>query len=209
VADTNVTPLRPAVKDRTAAERQRRRRQRKRVTPVPTVTVTPVTGPVTPRRDGGGMIILTTVAALALATVSAGFSIMGGRPELGKLSAVACLGTARQRSGRRSLPSSLCSWGSTPSGLTASWPGRRLGTWSRLTSRLPAALPTAKLRCDGSCWSSRCYPIRPRCCSCWPRLRDGMLGRGLLIVVRWRRRGRAEGSILSLGRSVLQTPVSY
>jgi hypothetical protein len=96
------------VKDRTAAERRRRRRPRKRVTPASTVTVTPVTAPVTPRHDGRGVTISTAVAALALATVSAGFSItgmtavfvgatlpvigMGVALELGKLSAVACLG---------------------------------------------------------------------------------------------------------------------
>jgi len=95
-------------KDRTAAERQRRRRQRKSVTPLPTVTVppvTPVTVPVTARH---GVAVATTMAALALATVSAGFSItgmtsifvgatlpvtgMGVALELGKLSAVAWLG---------------------------------------------------------------------------------------------------------------------
>jgi hypothetical protein len=108
MSDTNVTPLRPAAKDRTAAERQRRRRQRKRVTPAPTVTVTPVTPVTVERHSGRGVIISTTVAALALATVSAGFSItgmtavfvgatlpvtgMGVALERGKLSAVACLG---------------------------------------------------------------------------------------------------------------------
>jgi hypothetical protein len=60
------------------------------------------------RHDGRGVTIATTMAALALATVSAGFSItgmtavfvgatlpvigMGVALELGKLSAVACLG---------------------------------------------------------------------------------------------------------------------
>jgi hypothetical protein len=121
MTDANVTPLHPSpvtgegpsrkVKDRTAAERQRRRRQRKRVTPVtpaPTVTVTPVTPVTVERHDGRGVTISSTVAALALATVSAGFSItgmtsvfvgsfwpvigMGVAMELGKLSAVACLG---------------------------------------------------------------------------------------------------------------------
>src|SRR5215470_8445261 len=116
MADATITELRPSPakgeapsrKDRTAAERQRRRRQRKRVTrpvtPSPAVTVTSVTPPITP------VTVCTTVAALALATVSAGFSItamtavfvgafwpvigMGVALELGKLSAVAWLGRA-------------------------------------------------------------------------------------------------------------------
>jgi hypothetical protein len=108
MTDTNVTPLRPAVKDRTAAERSRRyRRKRKaKVREVPAPLPAPVT-PVT-RHDGGGVTVCATVAALALAAVSAGFSItgmtavfvgatlpvigMGVALELGKLSAVACLG---------------------------------------------------------------------------------------------------------------------
>jgi hypothetical protein len=77
MSDTNVTPLRPAAKDRTAAERSRRyRRKRKakvREVPAPLpASVTPVT-----RHDGRGVTVCATVAALALATVSAGFSISG------------------------------------------------------------------------------------------------------------------------------------
>jgi hypothetical protein len=126
MADANVvTELRPSpangevqsrpVKDRTAAERQRRRRQRKRaVTHAHTVAarpITPVTVPVTLSTSRHGTVtVCTTVAALALATVSAGFSItgltsifvgafwpvigMGVALELGKLSAVAWLGRA-------------------------------------------------------------------------------------------------------------------
>jgi hypothetical protein len=105
---TNVTALRPAVKDKTAAERSRRYR-RKRKTKVREVPA-PFPAPVTPvtRHDSRGVTVCATVAALALATVSAGFSItgmtavfvgatlpvigMGVALELGKLSAVACLG---------------------------------------------------------------------------------------------------------------------
>src|SRR5260370_10005697 len=96
-------------KDRTAAERSRRYRKRKRavhaVTPAikvpPTVTVTPA------RHRAPVVTAVTLVAALALATVSAGFSItgmtsiffgtfwpvlgMGVAFEAGKLSAVAWL----------------------------------------------------------------------------------------------------------------------
>src|SRR5262249_31535629 len=116
-----IAPIRPLPtpkKDRTAAERQRRfRKKRKTVTrnaPVtpPTVTtpgVTVLTKVVTDR-DGRGVTVVTTVAALALAAVSAGFSItgmtsifvgsfwpvigMGMALELGKLSAVAWIGRA-------------------------------------------------------------------------------------------------------------------
>jgi uncharacterized protein HemX len=108
MSDTNVTALRPAVKDRTAAERSRRYRRKRKAT-VREVPATP-SAPVTPvtRHDSRGVTACTIVAALALATVSAGFSItgmtavfvgatlpvigMGIALELGKLSAVACLG---------------------------------------------------------------------------------------------------------------------
>jgi hypothetical protein len=108
MSDANVTPLRPAVKDRTAAERSRRYRRKRKATvrEVPATRSAPVT-PVT-RHDSRGVTVCATVAALALATVSAGFSItgmtavfvgatlpvigMGIALELGKLSAVACLG---------------------------------------------------------------------------------------------------------------------
>jgi hypothetical protein len=134
---TNITELRPQAErqkaervDPTAAERQKRFRKRKQaakrpvtlrptevpvVAPLPTVaepSVTlvpsaPVTVPAaqTPRN---GITVATLMAALALATVSAGFSItgmtsifvgsfwpvigMGVALELGKLSAVAWLG---------------------------------------------------------------------------------------------------------------------
>src|SRR5262249_25062388 len=76
---------------------------------------------VAPQRNGGrGVTLATTVAALALATVSAGFSItgmtavfvgafwpvvaMGAALELGKLSAVAWLG---RREGSRALRTAL------------------------------------------------------------------------------------------------------
>jgi hypothetical protein len=108
MADTNVTALRPAAKDRTAAERSRRYRRKRKanVREVPAPLPAPVT-PVT-RHDGRGVTVCATVVALALAAVSAGFSItgmtavfvgatvpvigMGVALELGKLSAVACLG---------------------------------------------------------------------------------------------------------------------
>ena len=62
-SDTNVTALRPAVKDRTAAERSRRyRRKRKaKVREVPAPLPVPVT-PVT-RHGGRGVTLSTTVAA--------------------------------------------------------------------------------------------------------------------------------------------------
>jgi hypothetical protein len=104
--DTNVTALRPKAKDATAAERQRRHRKRKRaarpVTLPPTVTAPAI------RHSAPAVTAVTLVAALALATVSAGFSItgmtsifvgsfwpvigMGVALEAGKLSAVAWLG---------------------------------------------------------------------------------------------------------------------
>src|SRR5215831_12856929 len=109
MTDATITPIRPspakgeAPKDRTATERKRRSRANKRKRD--TVTVTPVT---VERHDGRGIVIATTAAALCLATVSAGFSItgmtsifvgalwpvigMGVALELGKLSAVACIG---------------------------------------------------------------------------------------------------------------------
>ena len=110
---TNVTPLRPA--DPTNAERQRRHRGKKRK-PHPTVTpavLRSVTAPVTPtvtvQRQGSVTVSAATlVAALALATCSAAFSIsgltsifagafwavigLGVAFEIGKLSAVAWLG---------------------------------------------------------------------------------------------------------------------
>jgi hypothetical protein len=109
MSDTgNITALRPVVKDRTAAERSRRyRRKRKaKVREVPA----PLLAPVMPvmRHGHRTVTVATTVAALALAAVSAGFAIigmtavfvgaivpvigMGIALELGKLSAVAWLG---------------------------------------------------------------------------------------------------------------------
>jgi hypothetical protein len=130
-SETNVTQLRPAkAKDITGAARARRFRTKKRkasvtrtVTPVVPATVTvgaptgeilqseklnDIKGSVTVRRNRG-VTICTTITALSLATVSAGFSItgmtsifvgtywpvvgMGVALEAGKLSAVASLGT--------------------------------------------------------------------------------------------------------------------
>ena len=104
---TNITPLRPV--DPTNAERQRRHRAKKRKRTV-TVTRKPartVTVPVTPNRS---IATVTLLAALALATCSAAFSIsgltsifagafwpvigLGVAFELGKLSAVAWLGNS-------------------------------------------------------------------------------------------------------------------
>jgi hypothetical protein len=104
----------PAPKrDKTAAERQRRFRKKHKHKPVTrNATVTPAIAPPTlsPQAgEGFGIVtIATTLAALALAAVSAGFSVtgltavfvgatlpvigMGVALELGKLSAVAWLG---------------------------------------------------------------------------------------------------------------------
>ena len=122
VDDTKVTPLRPAQRvERPSANALRQRKFRKKqkrqsvtpgVTPLPTVTPStvalvpsaPVTVPAaqTPRN---GITVAILMAALSLATVSAGFSItgmtsifvasfwpviaMGVALEFGKLSAVA------------------------------------------------------------------------------------------------------------------------
>ena len=100
---TNITPLRPA--DPTNAERQRRHRAKKRKRTVTRRTGPTVTTAVTPSRN---IATVTLVAALALATSSAAFSIsgltsifagafwavigLGVAFEIGKLSAVAWLG---------------------------------------------------------------------------------------------------------------------
>jgi hypothetical protein len=132
----NITELRPKAKDPTGAQRQARyRKKRKPVVTVasappavahPIPTPPPQAGrdiaPVTaPRNGGAGITLATLTAALALATVSAGFSItgmtaifvgalypvvgMGVALELGKLSAVAWLG--HQRSSGLALKTSL------------------------------------------------------------------------------------------------------
>jgi hypothetical protein len=127
----NIATLRPKAKDPTGAQRQARfRRKRKSVVTaraisgapaaavtVPAAIVHPSPPPqkgrvkditVVPRNGGAGITACTLVAALALATVSGGFSIygmtsifvgatvpvigMGAALELGKLSAVAWLG---------------------------------------------------------------------------------------------------------------------
>ncbi len=118
---TNITPLRPA--DPTNAERQRRHRAKKRkrrptVTPKPAASATaPVTPTVTVEPHRSVTVgTATLIAALALATCSAAFSIsgltsifagafwavigLGVAFELGKLSAVAWLG---QRNGATPL----------------------------------------------------------------------------------------------------------
>ena len=117
-SSTNVTSLRPA--DPTNAERQRRHRAKKRKRTI-TRTVTPaVPRPVTPtvtveRHSSVTVTAATLVAALALATCSAAFSIsgltsifagafwavigLGVAFEIGKLSAVAWLGHQRARTG--------------------------------------------------------------------------------------------------------------
>src|SRR5260370_35849533 len=89
---TNIMPLRPKAKDATGAQRQARyRKKRKPVVTVasappavahPIPTPPPQTGrdiaPVTaPRNGGAGITLATPTPALALATVSAGFSITG------------------------------------------------------------------------------------------------------------------------------------
>src|SRR5262249_23055554 len=121
MADATITSLRPSpqkgeVPSRAALKQPRYRAAKRGKAGVTTaLPVTPAT--VTPPGDaaltkvvmeGRGVTVATTVAALALATVSAGFSItgmtsifvgalwpvigMGVALELGKLSAVACIG---------------------------------------------------------------------------------------------------------------------
>ena len=127
----NITPLRPKAKDATGAQRQARyRKKRKPVVTVPSAPPAVAHPPpqkgrdiptVTVPRNGTGIAVATLTAALALATVSAGFSItgmtsiftgalypvvgMGVALELGKLSAVAWLG--HQRSSAWGLKASL------------------------------------------------------------------------------------------------------
>jgi hypothetical protein len=123
----NITELRPKAKDATGAQRQARyRKKRKPVVTAPAISAKPAVAhpmappllaerdiaPVTaPRNGGAGITLATLTAALALATVSAGFSItgmtsifvgaywpvigMGVALEVGKLSAVAWLGHQR------------------------------------------------------------------------------------------------------------------
>ena len=111
---TNITPLRPA--DPTNAERQRRHRAKKRKRTVTPSAALPVTAPVTPtvtveHHRSVTVSVATLLAALALATCSAAFSIsgltsifagafwavigLGVAFEIGKLSAVAWLGRAQ------------------------------------------------------------------------------------------------------------------
>jgi hypothetical protein len=127
---SNITPLvRPkgAKPDPTGAQRQARfRKKRKGIVTVPAISASPVPVPhptpppqagrdippvTVPRNGGRGVTVATLTAALALATVSGGFSItgmtavfvgatvpvigMGIALELGKLSAVAWLGHQR------------------------------------------------------------------------------------------------------------------
>jgi hypothetical protein len=124
----NITELRPKAKDATGAQRQARyRKKRKPVVTVPAISAKPaVAHPMAPplltgrdiptvtapRNGGAGITLATLTAALALATVSAGFSItgmtsifvgaywpvigMGVALEVGKLSAVAALPTVRR-----------------------------------------------------------------------------------------------------------------
>jgi hypothetical protein len=141
----NITPLRPkgAKSDPTSAQRQARfRKKRKGIVTVqrgsvvvpPSAPPVPIALPTPPPHAGrvdipavtvarnGGVTVATLTAALALATVSAGFSIngmtsiftgalypvvgMGAALELGKLSAVAWLGH-RHGSGSWALKASL------------------------------------------------------------------------------------------------------
>src|SRR5262249_23701962 len=101
---------------RNALRQRRYRKRRKAVTPTVTRNAT-VTPAVPLQGEGRGVTVCTMVAALALAAVSAGFSITGmtavfvgatvpvvGRGvalELGKLSAVACLGRRYGSAGLR------------------------------------------------------------------------------------------------------------
>src|SRR5258708_7907450 len=137
---TNVTPLRSkgAKADPTNAARQARyRKKRKPIVTVSGISASPVPVPhptpppqkgrvkditVVPRNGGACITACTLVAALALATVSGGFSVygmtsiftgalypvigMGAALELGKLSAVAWLGH-RQGSASWGLKASL------------------------------------------------------------------------------------------------------
>src|SRR5215468_4660665 len=117
MTDTNIATLRPSPAKGEAptrnALRQRRHRAKKRKTNVTrNAAVTPPIAHPAPTPHAGeggrGVTVATVVAALALATVSAGFSItgmtavfvgatlpvigMGVALELGKLSAVTCIG---------------------------------------------------------------------------------------------------------------------
>ena len=122
MTDANVTSLHPSPASgggpsRNALRQRRHRAKRKAsvtrnatVTPTPAVTPPDATSVPVPSDGGRGVTLATTVAALALAAVSAGFSItgmtsifvgsfwpvvgMGVALELGKLSAVAWLGRA-------------------------------------------------------------------------------------------------------------------
>jgi hypothetical protein len=119
----NITTLRPKPKDATGAQRQARFRKKRNpvVTVEPSAPPAPIALPIPPphagrgvptvtvqSNGGAGVTACTLVAALALATVSGGFSVygmtsiftgalypviaMGAALELGKLSAVAWLG---------------------------------------------------------------------------------------------------------------------
>jgi hypothetical protein len=141
----NITPLHPSTspargggkrgggKGLTNAERQRRFKQKRKQQRLAAVTQ-PVTQPVEPKQQGlvTAVTISTTVAALSLAAVSAGFSItgmtavfvgatlpvigMGVALELGKLSAVACLG---RRYGSAALRAALVALVAVLMGLNA------------------------------------------------------------------------------------------
>ena len=120
---TNITPLRPV--DPTNAERQRRHRAKKRKRALTrTVTRKPahtVTVPVTPNRS---IATVTLLAALALATCSAAFSISGLTSIFaGAFWAVIGLGVAsRSASCRPSRGWAMCPLGNTCSASpSASW----------------------------------------------------------------------------------------
>src|SRR5215468_7637363 len=141
MTDTNIATLRPSPAKGEAptrnALRQRRHRAKKRKTNVTrNAAVTPPIAHPAPTPHAGeggrGVTVATTVAALSLAAVSAGFSITGmtavfvGAPlpvvgmgvalELGKLTAVACLG---RRYGSAALRAALVALVAVLMGLNA------------------------------------------------------------------------------------------
>src|SRR5215468_10341559 len=115
VTEANITTLRPSpakgeAPSRNALRQRRHRAKKRKASPVTRNAITPAVATPSPQagEGGRGVTVATVVAALALATVSAGFSItgmtavfvgatlpvigMGVALELGKLSAVTCIG---------------------------------------------------------------------------------------------------------------------
>jgi hypothetical protein len=79
MTDANVTPLRPAAKDRTAAERQRRFRRKRKAGRSAAVTggATPPVTPPVPLQRNAAIDVAAYTAAIVLAGAAAFFSIKG------------------------------------------------------------------------------------------------------------------------------------